>query len=127
MEGEYGKGNAYRDTVAQMGRDGWLALGWPTEYGGQARSAMDQLIFTDEAAIAGAPVPFLTINSVAPTIMAFGTDEQKTFCPRSPRATCTSRSATPSRARAPTSPRCAPPRCATATTTSSTARRCGPA
>ena len=79
MEGEYGKGNAYRDTIAQMGRDGWLALGWPTEYGGQARSAMDQLIFTDEAAIAGAPVPFLTINSVAPTIMAFGTDEQKKF------------------------------------------------
>ena len=40
---------------------------------------MEQLIFTDEAAIAGAPVPFLTINSVAPTIMAFGTDEQKKF------------------------------------------------
>ncbi len=77
--GEYGKGNAYRDTVAQMGKDGWLALGWPTEYGGQARSSMDQLIFTDEAAIAGAPVPFLTINSVAPTIMAFGTDAQKKF------------------------------------------------
>ena len=68
--GEYGSGNVYRETVAQMGRDGWLALGWPTEYGGQARSTMDQLIFTDEAAVAGAPVPFLTINSVAPTIMA---------------------------------------------------------
>ena len=79
VEGEYGVGNAYRDTVAQMGKDGWLALGWPTEYGGQARSAMDQLIFTDEAAIAGAPVPFLTINSVAPTIMVYGTDEQKKF------------------------------------------------
>lgn len=77
--GEYGSGNVYRETVAQMGRDGWLALGWPTEYGGQARSTMDQLIFTDEAAIAGAPVPFLTINSVAPTIMAYGTDEQKNF------------------------------------------------
>ncbi len=77
--GEYGTGNIYRETVAQMGRDGWLALGWPTEYGGQARSTMDQLIFTDEAAIAGAPVPFLTINSVAPTIMAFGTEEQKKF------------------------------------------------
>jgi alkylation response protein AidB-like acyl-CoA dehydrogenase len=77
--GEYGTGNAYRDTVAQMGHDGWLALGWPKEYGGQARSTMDQLIFTDEAAIAGAPVPFLTINSVAPTVMAFGTDEQKRF------------------------------------------------
>jgi alkylation response protein AidB-like acyl-CoA dehydrogenase len=77
--GEYGTGNVYRETVAQMGRDGWLALGWPKEYGGQARSAMDQLIFTDEAAVAGAPVPFLTINSVAPTIMAFGSDEQKKF------------------------------------------------
>jgi 3-oxocholest-4-en-26-oyl-CoA dehydrogenase alpha subunit len=77
--GEYGTGNVYRETIAQMGRDGWLALGWPKEYGGQARSAMDQLIFTDEAAIAGAPVPFLTINSVAPTIMAFGSDEQKNF------------------------------------------------
>ena len=40
---------------------------------------MEQLIFTDEAAIAGAPVPFLTINTVAPTIMEFGTDEQKEF------------------------------------------------
>ena len=78
-QGEYGAGNVYRETVAQLGRDGWLALGWPTEYGGQARSAMDQLIFTDEAALAGAPVPFLTIHSVAPTIMAFGTDEQKRF------------------------------------------------
>ncbi len=77
--GEYGTGNVYRETVAQMGRDGWLALGWPKEYGGQARSAMDQLIFTDEAAVAGAPVPFLTINSVAPTIMAYGSEEQKNF------------------------------------------------
>lgn len=77
--GEYGTGDVYRETVAQMGRDGWLALGWPAEYGGQARSPMDQLIFTDEAAVAGAPVPFLTINSVAPTIMAFGTEQQKDF------------------------------------------------
>ena len=77
--GEIGVGNIYRETVAQMGADGWLALGWPTEYGGQARPPMEQLIFTDEAAIAGAPVPFLTINSVAPTIMEFGTEEQKKF------------------------------------------------
>jgi 3-oxocholest-4-en-26-oyl-CoA dehydrogenase alpha subunit len=76
-EGEVGSGNVYRDTVATMGKDGWLTLSWPTEFGGQARPPMDGLIFADEAAIAGAPVPFLTINSVAPTIMAFGTDEQK--------------------------------------------------
>src|SRR6478735_10236253 len=75
--GEMGTGNVYRETVAQMGKDGWLTLNWPKEYGGQDRSPMDSLIFTDEAAIAGAPVPFLTINSVAPTIMAFGTEEQK--------------------------------------------------
>jgi len=78
-QGEVGTGNAYRDTVAQMGKDGWLTLNWPKEYGGQDRSPMDSLIFTDEAAIAGVPVPFLTINSVAPTIMAFGTEEQKKF------------------------------------------------
>jgi 3-oxocholest-4-en-26-oyl-CoA dehydrogenase alpha subunit len=79
LEGEVGSGNVYRDTVAQMGKDGWLTLSWPKEFGGQARPAMDGLIFTDEASIAGAPVPFLTINSVAPTIMAYGTDEQKKF------------------------------------------------
>ncbi|HMZ12954.1 MAG TPA: acyl-CoA dehydrogenase [Mycobacterium sp.] len=77
--GEIGTGNVYRDTVSQMGKDGWLTLNWPEEYGGQNRDPMDSLIFTDEAAIAGAPVPFLTINSVAPTIMAFGTEEQKKF------------------------------------------------
>jgi alkylation response protein AidB-like acyl-CoA dehydrogenase len=77
--GEIGTGNVYRETVAQMGKDGWLTLSWPKEYGGQARSPMEGLIFTDEAAIAGAPVPFLTINSVAPTIMAYGTDDQKQF------------------------------------------------
>ena len=40
---------------------------------------LDQLIFTDEAAIAGVPVPFLTINTVGPTIMRYGTPEQKAF------------------------------------------------
>src|SRR5262250_2201454 len=75
--GEYGDGEAYKQVVRQLGRDGWLALGWPAEYGGQNRSVLDQLIFTDEAAIAGVPVPFLTINTVGPTIMRFGTPQQK--------------------------------------------------
>src|SRR6478735_8087097 len=77
--GEMGRGNVYRETVAQMGKDGWLTLSWPTEFGGQARPPMDGLIFNDEAAIANVPVPFLTINSVAPTIMHFGTEDQKKF------------------------------------------------
>jgi alkylation response protein AidB-like acyl-CoA dehydrogenase len=75
--GDYGDGQAYRAVVRQLGRDGWLALGWPAEYGGRDGSALDQLIFTDEAAVAGVPVPFLTINTVGPTIMRFGTDEQR--------------------------------------------------
>jgi alkylation response protein AidB-like acyl-CoA dehydrogenase len=76
-EGEYGDGAIYKDVVRQLGRDGWLAIGWPAEYGGQDRSVLDQLIFTDEAAIAGVPIPFLTINTVGPTIMRFGTQAQK--------------------------------------------------
>ncbi len=48
--GEYGDGGAYKQVVRQLGADGWLALGWPAEYGGQGRSVLDQLIFTDEAA-----------------------------------------------------------------------------
>jgi alkylation response protein AidB-like acyl-CoA dehydrogenase len=77
--GEYGDGAVYKEVVRQMGIDRMLVLGWPEEYGGQNRSMLDQLIFTDEAALAGAPVPFLTINTVGPTIMKFGTPEQKAF------------------------------------------------
>ncbi len=75
--GDYGDGTVYKDVVRQMGADGWLTLSWPEQYGGRGASMLDQLIFTDEAAIAGAPVPFLTINTVGPTIMRYGTDEQK--------------------------------------------------
>jgi len=82
-DGEYGNGEAYRQVVRQLGRDGWLALSWPTEYGGRGGTMLDQLIFTDEATGAGAPVPFLTINTVGPTIMRFGTVEQKAhYLPR---------------------------------------------
>jgi 3-oxocholest-4-en-26-oyl-CoA dehydrogenase alpha subunit len=76
---DLGDGQAYRSVVRQLGRDGWLALGWPAEYGGRGGTAMDQLIFTDEAAAARVPVPFLTINTVGPTIMRFGSPEQKGF------------------------------------------------
>jgi alkylation response protein AidB-like acyl-CoA dehydrogenase len=79
VDGEYGDPEAYKGVVRQLGRDGWLTLGWPVEYGGRGRSMMDQLIFMDEAATAGVPVPFLTINTVGPTIMRFGTAAQKEF------------------------------------------------
>ena len=77
--GEYGDGLVYKEIVRDLGSAGWLAIGWPREYGGQDRSMLDQLVFTDEAAAAGVPVPFLTVNTVGPTIMRYGTEEQKAF------------------------------------------------
>jgi alkylation response protein AidB-like acyl-CoA dehydrogenase len=74
-----GVGPDMRRVVKQMATDGWLGIGWPTEYGGQGRSALEQFIFFDESMRAGAPVPMLTVNTVGPTIMDFGTDEQKEF------------------------------------------------
>ena len=62
-----------------MCADGWAGIGWPVEYGGQGRSAIEQFVFFDESMRAGVPVPMLTINSVAPTIMRYGSDEQKQF------------------------------------------------
>jgi 3-oxocholest-4-en-26-oyl-CoA dehydrogenase alpha subunit len=76
---DYGDGPAYRQIVRQLGADGWLALGWPSAYGGRDGTVLDQLIFTDEAAVAGVPVPLLTINTVGPTIMAYGSPAQQEF------------------------------------------------
>lgn len=74
-----GRDGAYWKVAHRMGQDGWLGIGWPKEYGGQDRSMMEQLIFTDEATLAGAAVPFLTINTVGPTLMEYGTQEQRDF------------------------------------------------
>ena len=72
-------GPAYKEVVRQLGADGWLGLSWPKDYGGQGRDLLDQYIFFDESQRANVPVPFLTTNTVGPTIMAFGTQEQKDF------------------------------------------------
>ncbi|AYC34027.1 acyl-CoA dehydrogenase [Pseudomonas cavernae] len=70
-------GELYRNTIAKMGRDGWLAVGWPKEHGGQGYAATEQLIFFEEANIAGAPLPFVTISTVGPALMAHGSALQK--------------------------------------------------
>ncbi|MDT0386615.1 acyl-CoA dehydrogenase family protein [Streptomyces dubilierae] len=73
----------YRETIRRLGADGWLGVGWPREYGGRGLSAMEQFIFFDEAAQAGVPLPLMALNTVGPTIMRYGTDEQKAyFLPR---------------------------------------------
>lgn len=76
-------GPVMRRVWKQMCADGWAGIGWPVEWGGQGRSAIEQFVFFDESMRAGAPVPMLTINTVGPTIMNFGSDEQKqTLLPR---------------------------------------------
>ena len=67
----------FRVLVRKMGQDGWLGLGWPKEYGGQGRSAMDQYIMFDEVQRSGAPFPFVTVTTMGPSLMRFGTAEQK--------------------------------------------------
>jgi alkylation response protein AidB-like acyl-CoA dehydrogenase len=82
LEGLEG-GPAYRAVIRQMGADGWLGIGWPVEYGGQGRTAIEQQIWFEEARKAGAPLPFVTLNTVGPTLMEMGTEEQKKrFLPR---------------------------------------------
>lgn len=70
-------GELFRQTIRQMGRDGWLAVGWPKAHGGQGFAATEQLIFFEEANIAGAPLPFVTISTVGPALMAHGSALQK--------------------------------------------------
>ena len=70
-------GDRFREVVGMLGRDGWLGIGWPTEYGGQGRSIEEQFVFFDEVQRAGLPFPFVTVNTVGPTIMEYGTEEQK--------------------------------------------------
>jgi alkylation response protein AidB-like acyl-CoA dehydrogenase len=75
--GTEGGGPLYTKALRRMGGDGWLGIGWPTAFGGQGRSTMDQYIFFDEVQRAGFPIPFLTLCTVGPTLMKYGTDEQK--------------------------------------------------
>lgn len=70
-------GELFRQTIRQMGRDGWLAVGWPKAHGGQGFAATEQLIFFEEANIAGAPLPFVTISTVGPSLMTHGSALQK--------------------------------------------------
>ncbi|MFF4327875.1 acyl-CoA dehydrogenase family protein [Streptomyces sp. NPDC001591] len=72
-----------RALLRRIGADGLLGLGWPVEYGGRGRGPDEQFVFFDEAYRAGAPVSMVTLNTVGPTLMKYGTPEQKDyFLPR---------------------------------------------
>lgn len=67
----------YKQVIRQIGRDGYLAVGWPKEYGGRGYGPMEQLIFVQEALRAGAPIPFVTLSTLGPTLMVHGSQAQK--------------------------------------------------
>ena len=83
VAGTEGGGPRYTQVLRRLGADGWLGIGWPVEFGGRARPAVEQFLFFDEVQRAGFPIPFLTLCTVGPTLMKFGSEEQKaTFLPR---------------------------------------------
>jgi len=76
-------GKLFREIVREMGSDGWLGVGWPEEYGGGGMTAVEQLIFFDELRRSGAPLPFVTLNTVGPALMSHGSEAHKReFLPR---------------------------------------------
>ncbi len=72
-----------RSTAAQwadaLAEKGWIAPHWPKEYGGAGLSVMEQFIYNQEMAKAGAPaVGGMGVSLIGPTLIVHGNDEQKT-------------------------------------------------
>ena len=70
-------GPAVRECVRALAAADLLGVGWPKEYGGRGFSAIEQFIFSEEARRVNAPIPLVTLNTVGPTLMQCGTEEQK--------------------------------------------------
>ena len=70
-----------REFQRKLGRKGWLAPAYPSEYGGLELSHMKRLILAEELAYSRSPISIeveITVNWVGPSIMLFGTERQKT-------------------------------------------------
>ena len=70
---------------AELGRRGWLGMTLPEEYGGAGRSALERYVVTEELVAAGAPVAahWVADRQAAPSLMRYGTEEQRRrFLPR---------------------------------------------
>ncbi|CPR09265.1 acyl-CoA dehydrogenase domain-containing protein [Mycobacterium bohemicum DSM 44277] len=77
---------AWNRTIADAG---WAAVSWPREYGGRGAGVLEQLVYSEEITRARAPLPLNVIgmNNIAPAIMQYGSESQKTtLLPRMMRA-----------------------------------------
>jgi len=71
--------NVYKEFAQTLATKGWVAPHWPKEYGGRGLSVVEQLVFNEEMAEANAPMGYSMIGTgwVGPTIIVYGSDEQK--------------------------------------------------
>jgi alkylation response protein AidB-like acyl-CoA dehydrogenase len=62
-----------------MHAGGWVGIHWPRQYGGCGASIMEQVVYAEEMGATGAPQPInpIAIMMVGPTLMQWGTEEQK--------------------------------------------------
>src|SRR4029453_14480532 len=75
--GNEGDGPLAKAFHRELFEKGWWGVGWPKDFGGMGKAAVEQYIFIEEMQMAGAPAMNLSVTSVAPTILREGTPEQK--------------------------------------------------
>ena len=74
MDGDWDRERQFTKVLAEHG---WLTMAWPKEYGGNGASAIEQMIFKEEAAKRAAPTGGGGVSLVGPTLMIHGTEEQR--------------------------------------------------
>ncbi|WP_322936432.1 acyl-CoA dehydrogenase [Nocardioides bizhenqiangii] len=84
VEGAWDRhGPSYERLIKRMGADGWMGVGWPKEYGGHGLGEIEQTIFANEAQYHDVHLPAVTLQTVGPTLIRYGTEKQKQmFLPR---------------------------------------------
>ncbi|WP_408899324.1 acyl-CoA dehydrogenase [Nocardioides sp. R1-1] len=78
VEGAWDRhGPTYERLIRRLGADGWMGVGWPKEYGGHGLGEIEQTIFANEAQYADVHLPSVTLQTVGPTLIRYGTQKQK--------------------------------------------------
>ena len=78
VEGAWNRhGPTYERLIRRLGTDGWMGVGWPKEYGGHGLGEVEQTIFANEAQYADVHLPSVTLQTVGPTLIKYGTEKQK--------------------------------------------------
>jgi alkylation response protein AidB-like acyl-CoA dehydrogenase len=68
-----------REVSRELGRRGWLGMTWPKQYGGHERTPLERFVVTESLIVAGAPIAasWFMDRQMGPSLLAFGTEEQK--------------------------------------------------